>query len=157
MRWAWTVFLALAILCGASVKAQDNEDACDDPGVDTGQCLAKVLKSAERSLNQSYRDARRDCSPRDRANLARAQRAWLRYREAACKADYDFHDHDVVSRRTCLIRFTTQRIDDIGATYHPLIVDYWPDIPGDPDPPVIPLAIDLTPLSFIWSSTSSIH
>jgi uncharacterized protein YecT (DUF1311 family) len=144
------VLSAFVIFVVLSVRAQD-EKTCYAGDVDRRQCFARVLKQADLDLNDSCTHYKRIFDAQDRANLVAAQRAWRAYRDAACNAEYDFY-RDENLRWECLIKLTRRRLQDIGDLYNPPCV-------GPPDdseiPPVIPVPIDLRPLSFIWSSADA--
>ncbi len=142
MRPLTALLLAFVIFWGVSARAQDEKD-CYRPDIETGQCLVKVLKSADAVLKGSYRYYKRDLSPRDRTNLVAAERAWIAYRNAACKAEYAM-DRDKNLRVECIIKLTKLRADDIKYLYDPPC----PGPPSNnfPEPPIVPVQTDLRSL-----------
>jgi uncharacterized protein YecT (DUF1311 family) len=136
-RWT-TLSLALVIFWGVSVHAQDEKD-CYRPDVDMEQCLVRVLKSADADLKLSYTNAKRDLSSQDRAHLVAAQRAWIVYRHATCKAEYVLSDGDKNFRTMCLLRITTQRRAEIENLYN----GGCPGPAADPGLPKIPFKMEL--------------
>ena len=55
-------------------------------------CMAKVLKTIDAELNVGYQRAlkvtKNQWTPTDVQNLKDAQRKWIAYRDAVCKAEY---------------------------------------------------------------------
>jgi uncharacterized protein YecT (DUF1311 family) len=96
---AWTTlfgFLLLAI--SGVVHADDCKDANNT--VQMNECMAKQAKAADAKLNDTYRQVLASFKGADdpasqsypastRAALIDAQRAWVRYRDADCKAVYN--------------------------------------------------------------------
>ncbi len=144
MRPLTALSLTLVIFWGMSARAQDEKD-CYRSDIETGQCLVKVLKSADADLKESYKYAyaKRDLSQRDRTNLMAAERAWIAYRNAACKAEYGV-DRDKNLRVECIIKLTKLRADDIKYLYDPPCLG--PPSNNFPEPPIVPVQTDLRSL-----------
>ncbi|PYX91543.1 MAG: hypothetical protein DMG67_09820, partial [Acidobacteria bacterium] len=89
MMKAWWASFALLVYLGASAAAQEQKYCCTT--LDTSICLAKVLKKVDLQLNDTYQKSLKtvEDSAQDGQNLRDAQRAWIAYRDAACKAEYD--------------------------------------------------------------------
>jgi uncharacterized protein YecT (DUF1311 family) len=75
--------------------------------------LSKEYERALKSIAQYYR-------PSDVANLRDAQRKWIAYRDAVCKAEYELIGGGTAgptTRMACLVRLTKQRTADLEADY----------------------------------------
>ena len=147
MRPLTALSLAFVVFWGASARAQDEKD-CYRSDIETGQCLVNVLKSADADLKESYKYAyaKRDLSPRDRTNLVAAQRAWIVYRNAACKAEYAMAEDDKGFRTLCLIRLTKQRVAEVIDLYLVTHGCVEPPPSNFPEPPIVPVQMDLRSL-----------
>ena len=51
------------------------------------QCIGEELKVQDKALNAAYRDLVGDMNARQKANLLKAQRAWIAFRDAECDLD----------------------------------------------------------------------
>lgn len=87
-------------------------------------CLAKSLKAVDADLNAEYRKAvkvaKDQYKPPDVQNLRDAERKWMVYRDAICKAEYGLVGGGTAGpsiQISCLIRITKQRIADLQAEY----------------------------------------
>ena len=88
-------------------------------------CLAKSLKAVDAELNTEYRKALKIASDQyhrstDVQNLRDAERKWIAYRDAICKAEYGLVGGSTAGpsiQISCLIRITKQRIADLQAEY----------------------------------------
>lgn len=91
--------LVLLLLCAGIAHADDD---CKDANntVEMNDCMSKQAKAAEATLNQTYRQvlaslkgadnqAQQSYPASTRAALVDAQRAWIKYRDADCKAVYN--------------------------------------------------------------------
>lgn len=58
---------------------------------DTGRCFDSALKTADRDLNKLYGRIQRVLEPEELKELIEAERLWVQYRDAACKAEYDLY------------------------------------------------------------------
>jgi uncharacterized protein YecT (DUF1311 family) len=90
MRFAPPVLALSLLLCSASSFALDCDNAVTTP--DLNECAAREQKQAEVKLNQVYqRVLKTISSPKVRTQFVAAQRAWVKFREADCKAVYEQH------------------------------------------------------------------
>jgi len=141
MRPLTALLLAFVVFWGMSARAQDEKD-CYRSDIETGHCLIKVLKNADANLKESYKYARHYLPPQDRANLMTAQRAWMAYRNAACKVEYAMAGDDKKFRTLCLIRITKQRTAEIEDLYSCV----GPPSDNFPEAPIVPVQTDLRSL-----------
>src|SRR5690349_7114150 len=86
--------LMIALLC-ASLIGGDKQEKGPCPNAMTqaeiNRCAGEQFKKADDKLNTVYKRIADKLSSTDRANLLEAQRAWLKYRDANCIADRQFH------------------------------------------------------------------
>lgn len=75
------------------------------------QCAAAELEVQDRALNAAYRDLTSDMNPRQKANLVKAQRAWIAFRDADCQARYDpdWGTISTINANMCMLRRTVER------------------------------------------------
>jgi uncharacterized protein YecT (DUF1311 family) len=64
-------------------------DACQKAGatVETVECFELAFKSADQELNQLYKGIEGVLAPGEASALGRAERAWIKYRDATCHAE----------------------------------------------------------------------
>ena len=75
----------LMALCATSAHALDCDNAVSTP--DLNECAARDQKAAEAKLNTVYQRVLKNIGePAVRTQFVAAQRAWIKYREADCKA-----------------------------------------------------------------------
>jgi uncharacterized protein YecT (DUF1311 family) len=72
-------------LCATNAQALDCDNAVSTP--DLNECAAREQKTVEANLNTVYqRVLKATSAPAVRTQLVAAQRAWIKYRGADCKA-----------------------------------------------------------------------
>jgi uncharacterized protein YecT (DUF1311 family) len=87
---------------------------------DMSRCFDQAFKAADRELNGVYAEVRAVLAEKDRQNLQDAQRAWLKYRDATCAAEYALYGGGTggtPARLACLEAQTRQRTSDLRTTY----------------------------------------
>jgi uncharacterized protein YecT (DUF1311 family) len=86
------------------------------------ECHQKRYEKADRELNKVYAEIMKDLSPEGQKKLKEAQRAWLRYRDAAYAFGVEFHKESrsygrvafadyratVVEKRVLELKYLTQ-------------------------------------------------
>ena len=123
-----TLLLALLVfveLASGQEAVQNSEDEtqCSGNTYDMSVCLSTSLKKIDAQLNDYYRKAlkvTKRFTPQDEQNLKAAQKAWLTYRDAACKAEYDLWgggSGGPNAHTMCIIRLTKQRSTDLHNAY----------------------------------------
>ncbi|MGB9465479.1 MAG: lysozyme inhibitor LprI family protein [Candidatus Acidiferrum sp.] len=95
---------------------------CDDKKttLDISQCLKAELKKADTDLNRSYQQALKKLKTADAERLRKAQRAWIDYRDAHCKAEFELWDGGTggqVALPQCMLTLTKARTAEIEETY----------------------------------------
>ena len=97
---------------------------CEGNTAEVVNCMEKILKTVDGELNVEYQRAlnvtKNQWTPTDVQNLRDAQRKWIAYRDAVCKAEYGLVGGGTAGPSihiSCLIRITRQRIADLQAEY----------------------------------------
>ena len=75
------------------------------------QCIGEELKVQDKALNAAYRDLVGDMNARQKANLLKAQRAWIAFRDADCAARYDpdWGTISTINANMCMLQRTVER------------------------------------------------
>ena len=115
-------FLGLTSAQDATTKDSEDETKCCCTTYDTSVCLTKVLTRVGEQLNDRYQRALKVAkryTPQDEQNLKAAQRAWIAYRDAACKAEYglDGGSGGPNAHAMCIVRLTKQRSTELQDAY----------------------------------------
>ena len=82
-----------------------------------------MLKNIDTRLHETYEQALKASqrySDQDVVNLKDAERKWITYKEAACKAEYELWGRvsgGPNAHAMCIIRLTKLRIIDLKSTY----------------------------------------
>ena len=120
------MILAVLLFWASSAAAQDPSDvrACfpapstDGKSSEAIECLSKLQKTVEGELNEKYQRSMRPLLPAGRRAGQKAQRLWIAYRDALCKAQGDPKiEGGQVPISLCKIKITRERIADIEAFY----------------------------------------
>jgi len=115
--------LLLLVAFRALAVAQEEETKCCCTTYDTSSCLSKVHDKVDGELNATYQSAvilTKKFGRSDVENLRDAERKWVAYRDAACKAEYGLWgggSGGPNGRTMCVIRPTRQRIADLKSVY----------------------------------------
>jgi uncharacterized protein YecT (DUF1311 family) len=111
-----TIAIAIGILfTPAVVRAFDvNDPPCRDVviTVDLSNCLADALEKQDAILNKTYLRTMEYTEKETQEQLRKAQRAWIRYRDAACEAEASLYrggTAEYPARMACLERMTRMR------------------------------------------------
>jgi uncharacterized protein YecT (DUF1311 family) len=117
------VVIFLFVSIGTASIAQDEETKCCCSTYDMSVCLSKVHDKVDADLNATYQKAL-DLTKRfgglDVENLKDAERKWIDYRDAECKAEYGLWaggSGGPNARAMCMIRLTRQRAADLKNVY----------------------------------------
>ena len=107
-----------------AVQSVAQDESCDGNTYETAVCLVRVLKRVDAELNTVYQTALKVAkdpyTPADVQNLKDAERKWIAYRDAACKAERGLWGTGTGGPAThsiCLIRITELRIADLKTAY----------------------------------------
>jgi uncharacterized protein YecT (DUF1311 family) len=95
---------------------------CDDEMTQTGLnvCFANAYKSEESRLKVTYNHYLTILSSTDKTNLLTAQEAWLRYRDAECKAvadQFEGGSMQPMQFSSCMYELTLARIRELNDDY----------------------------------------
>ena len=114
--------LVSAVFLTIPLRAQSA--GCDGNTPEMVACLAKSLKAVDAELKAEYQKALKDLKDQHKStdvqNLKDAERKWIAYRDAICKAEYGLVGGGTAGPSIqigCLIRITKQRISDLEADY----------------------------------------
>lgn len=108
------IALLLAV-CASGAAAVDCKNAVATP--DINECASIEQKKVEDKLNKAYQQVIKSIGePATKKALIEAQRAWVRFREADCKAVYEQYKTGTI--RTvmfigCMQEHAEQRIKDL--------------------------------------------
>jgi uncharacterized protein YecT (DUF1311 family) len=83
-------------------------------------CFQIASHAADKELNRVYLRVRSILSPEKLNDLTGAQRAWVKYRDLTCNAEYRLYDGGTggpVTRLACLAAVTQERIATLNITY----------------------------------------
>jgi uncharacterized protein YecT (DUF1311 family) len=107
-----------------TVPLTGQSEGCNGNTPEMVACLRKSLIAVDAELNAEYRKALKVAKdrykPADVQNLQDAERKWIAYRDAICKAEYGLVGGGTAgpsNQISCLIRVTKQRIADLQAEY----------------------------------------
>jgi uncharacterized protein YecT (DUF1311 family) len=74
--------IGLLLISTAALRAQQTECDMDHGMVEYGNCLDRQVVAVDSELNQTYKKALASLAPDQQQALRRAERAWIRYRDA---------------------------------------------------------------------------
>jgi uncharacterized protein YecT (DUF1311 family) len=106
---------------GSEQPAKNEEDSCCCTTYDTNMCLSKVEEKVDKELNTVYERAlKRWHDDPENAELRDAERTWIAYRDATCKAESGLYRGGTIMPSVgsrCILRVTRQRIADLKDAY----------------------------------------
>ncbi|MBT9331135.1 lysozyme inhibitor LprI family protein [Paracidobacterium acidisoli] len=116
---------SLACLLTGNILAQHMNAAgnpCQSIGPDSSetQCFITASQAADRELNSFYGKLRAHLRSDDLSNLQAAQRLWMQFRDANCKAEYDLYEGGSAGpmvRAACIEAVTRQRTAELKTIY----------------------------------------
>lgn len=75
------------------------------------QCVGAELEIQDAALNAAWRNLTAGLNARQKANLLKAQRAWIAFRDADCAARYDpdWGSMSTINANFCMLRRTVER------------------------------------------------
>lgn len=126
-RLASSLLASALLLCAPRTQALGQHMnapgvSCNRPSstAEEADCFAKASDAADRELNGLYAQVRSALGPEERSDLLEAQRAWLKYRDLTCTAEYNLYGGGTggpVTRLACLAAITQERISTLRTTY----------------------------------------
>jgi uncharacterized protein YecT (DUF1311 family) len=95
---------------------------CNRPSstAEEADCFARASDAADKELNGLYAQVRSVLNPEERNDLLEAQRAWLKYRDLTCTAEFRLYGGGTggpVTQMACLAAITQERISTLRITY----------------------------------------
>lgn len=123
-----TLLLTVFYSIGANAEGASGIDCAkvfSTPDVE--QCIAAELDKVEASLNQAYQRLLKQLTQADtpqedyteyRKKLLTAQRAWIKFREADCDAQYEMHRTGTIRNSiylSCKKQRAEQRINELNS------------------------------------------
>jgi uncharacterized protein YecT (DUF1311 family) len=95
---------------------------CQSIGPDSSetQCFITASQIADKELNSFYGMLRMHLSPEDRKKLQVAQRLWMQFRDANCRAEYDLYGGGSAGptvRAACIEALTRHRTAELKIMY----------------------------------------
>ena len=106
---------------GSEQPAKNEEDSCCCTTYDTNMCLSKVEEKVDKELNAVYESAlKRWHGDSENAELRDAEKAWIAYRDATCKAEAGLYRGGSIMPSIefyCVLRVSRQRIADLRNAY----------------------------------------
>lgn len=81
------------------------------------ECMNKELEVQDAALNAAYRALIADMTPEQKAGLKKAQRAWIVFRDADCRARYspDWGTFSSLTSNMCMVQRTVERTLELEA------------------------------------------
>jgi len=126
-RLASSLLVSALLLCAACTQVLGQHMnapgvSCNRPSstVEEADCFARASDAADKELNGLYAQVRSVLGPEERSDLLEAQRAWLKYRDLTCTAEYKLYGGGTggpVTRMTCLAAITQERTATLRTTY----------------------------------------
>jgi uncharacterized protein YecT (DUF1311 family) len=114
---------SLLILQTLVVPSVAQQESCEGSTYDIGNCMTRILKKVDIELNAAYQNSLKDAkqyTPGDVQNLKDAERKWIAYRDAACKAERGLWGSGTgapTAYMGCLVRITEERIAALRKAY----------------------------------------
>ncbi|MDE3199795.1 MAG: DUF1311 domain-containing protein [Acidobacteriota bacterium] len=95
---------------------------CNQPTTTSEEaaCFANDLNTADKEMNRLYAQARTVLDPGEKNDLLQAQRAWLKYRDLTCTAEFNLYGGGTggpVTKYACLAALTHERVATLKTTY----------------------------------------
>ncbi len=118
---AWLLALAGVLLFATVTLAEDEKKDIPDPQCDGGtfdmvKCLDDATAKWDKRLNEAYRETFQEGPREQRAQLRKAQRLWLQFRDANCEY-YGLSEGSIahVLAATCRFDMTKARAKELEA------------------------------------------
>jgi uncharacterized protein YecT (DUF1311 family) len=102
-----------------------------ESGMDRANCFNSASKKADAELNKTYSNIHAALKIRgndtDIQNLLNAQRLWLQFRDASCKAEralYEGGSAAPTAYNACVEELTRKRTEDLKAAYDWVVIKF---------------------------------
>ena len=116
--------VATAALTGAAVAASAaplaTNQRCDGSTYQMVECLKAKTAQWNRQLNVAYRAALKAAEPKQAEQLRKAQRLWIKYRDANCLY-YDLGEGTIarIEAGSCMLDMTRSRAKELKRALEP--------------------------------------
>ena len=123
MRIALAIITAAA-LSGAAVSASAapvvTDQACDGSTYEMVECLKAKTAAWDKQLNTAYQAALKAAGPKQAEQLRKAQRQWIKYRDANCLY-YDLGEGTIarIEAGSCMLDMTKSRAEELKRALEP--------------------------------------
>lgn len=129
MSTVWSVFVLLVLSAPTAAQEPDATAACNKLAtIAQSGCLEKLANAADAKLNEVYRRAVKTIDSSDpehgaawKAELKKAQQAWIAFRDADCDAltAYEWSDGTGMGAATenCILEKTEARSRELASRY----------------------------------------
>jgi uncharacterized protein YecT (DUF1311 family) len=127
VRCSFTLLLLSAVLFFVHVRAvaqhmSDPRSPCNKPSstAENASCFQRAAEAADNEMNSIDTRIRSVLQPDERNDLTEAQRAWFKYRDLSCTAEYKLYAGGTggpVTRLACLAAVTQERVATLKITY----------------------------------------
>jgi uncharacterized protein YecT (DUF1311 family) len=114
----------LLLICGNALSQHMNaKDApCQSPSstAEEAQCFATARTASDNELNETYKQISSKLDPSERAALTEAERRWIDFRDANCRAErvlYEGGSGAPIAFLACMVAETRQRAHDLLVMY----------------------------------------
>ncbi len=120
-------FLFIYILTFLGIAlAEQKGDPCNNAltQIEMNLCAKQQSEKADKDINRRYRLIMQKLGEKEKALLKTAQRAWIAYRDANCKADFSLYEGGSIApliQFSCLEKMTTERIAELNRIYRDFI------------------------------------
>ena len=107
-------------LCLVTLVDPQQQGFCEDPNMTPQMCGDAAFKKADTELNAVYSQALKASDSSNRKLLIDAQRKWVAFRDADCKAElkkWEGGSGAPAAQLYCLAELTTQRTKTIRERY----------------------------------------
>jgi len=115
-----SAFIALTLCVNSFAQNRDKKDPCADAQsqAEMNMCWGKEYKAADARLNEAYRQFMAKLNDEEKAQLKKAQLAWITYRDANCDFVADEYKGGTMRpmiAAICLAETTNNRTTELKA------------------------------------------
>jgi uncharacterized protein YecT (DUF1311 family) len=115
-----SAFIALTLCANSFAQNRDKKDPCADAQsqAEMNMCWGKEYKAADARLNEAYRRFMAKLNDEEKAQLKKAQLAWITYRDANCDFVADEYKGGTMRpmiAAICLAETTNNRTTELKA------------------------------------------
>lgn len=113
-------YIACTISVAQHMNAPGNSCLSAGPDSSITQCFVEASQAADKDLNSYYGKLRKHLDSDSWKDLQEAERLWMQFRDANCKAEYNLYEGGSAGptvRAACLESETRQRTADLRTMY----------------------------------------